>query len=208
MFSSETTDASVIPFLDRHRCVVVGSRREAILDSNLSARLRSAVRNIPDFPKPGILFRDITTLLLRPELMRESLAEIWRPFDGQVDLIAGIESRGFLLGAALAVQQELPFVPLRKPGKLPAATIRETYTLEYGTDALEMHHDAVPRGARVLIIDDLLATGGTAGAAVRLVEQVGGEVVGLGFLIELLGLGGRERLEGNTVHALLAYKEA
>jgi adenine phosphoribosyltransferase len=177
------------------------------LDSSLSQRVRAVIRDVPDFPKPGILFRDITTLLLRPELMAECLEALWLPFDGQVDVIAGIESRGFLLGASLAAQKRLPFVPLRKPGKLPAATLREPYTLEYGTDALEMHRDAVERGARVLIVDDLLATGGTAGAAIRLVEQVGAEVAGLAFLIELLGLGGRSRLEGAPVHVLLSYDE-
>jgi adenine phosphoribosyltransferase len=170
--------------------------------------LKATVRTIPDYPKKGILFRDITTLLLRPDLMRESLQEIWRPFDERVDVIAGIESRGFLLGAALAVQKDLTFIPLRKPGKLPAETIRESYTLEYGSDALEMHRDAVPKGARVLIVDDLLATGGTANAAVRLVQQAGGEVAGLGFLIELTGLGGRGRLDGNAVHVVLSYDGA
>ncbi|MCA9729609.1 MAG: adenine phosphoribosyltransferase [Candidatus Eisenbacteria bacterium] len=174
----------------------------------MSQRVRSVIRNVPDFPKPGILFRDITTLLLRPDLMQESLEEMWRPFDGQVDIIAGIESRGFLLGAALSVTKGLPFVPLRKPGKLPAETIRESYTLEYGTDALEMHRDAVSAGSRVLIVDDLLATGGTAAAAARLVEHVGGRVVGLSFLIELVGLGGRDRLGDASVHVLLAYDEA
>lgn len=175
------------------------------MDPTLPTRLRAVIRDIPDFPKPGILFRDITTVLLRPDLMQESLDALWDPFVDRADLIAGIESRGFLLGASLASQRGLPFVPLRKPGKLPAQKLREEYTLEYGTDALEMHHDAVGPGKRVLIVDDLLATGGTASAAARLVEQAGGTVVGLVFLIELGALGGRSLLGERDVRSILTY---
>ncbi len=175
--------------------------------SDLPHRLRAAIRDIPDFPKPGILFRDITTLLVQPLLMREGLEALWAPFDGEADVIAGVESRGFILGATLAMMRDLPFVPLRKPGKLPAATYREDYSLEYGADSLEVHQGALAPGARTLVIDDLLATGGTASAAVRLVERSGAVVVGLGFLAELEFLNGRDRLRGRRVHSLVRYAD-
>ena len=173
------------------------------MDPNLTRRIRSAIRDVPDFPKPGILFRDITTLLQDPALTNEALEALWEPFDGTVDAIAGIESRGFIVGATLALSKGLPFVPLRKPGKLPAATWQESYELEYGTDALEVHRDGFDAGQRVLIVDDLLATGGTARAAARLVERCRADVVGLAFLIELRFLDGRSRLEGRRVHTLV-----
>jgi adenine phosphoribosyltransferase len=175
------------------------------VDSALADRLRQAIRNVPDFPKPGIMFRDITTLLLRPELMVEAEAALLAPFRGKVDVIAGVESRGFILGAGLAWPEKLPFVPLRKPGKLPAATYRESYSLEYGTDALEVHQDAFRAGQRVLIVDDLLATGGTAVAAARLVERSGAIVAGLTFAVELDFLEGRKKLSAYTVHSLVHY---
>ncbi len=174
--------------------------------SELVQRLRSTVRSIPDFPKPGILFRDFTPVLLDGKLVDDSLKALWAPFDGQVDIIAGIESRGFILGASIAVQRHMPFVPMRKPGKLPGETYQVSYALEYGNDALEVHKDAIPKGARVLIVDDLLATGGTAAASARLVEQAGGEVVGLGFLIELAHLGGRAQLGDHRIESLLIYE--
>ena len=153
------------------------------MDPKLPERLRAAIRNVPDFPKPGILFRDITTFLARPDLLREAVEAMGEHFADHFDVVAGIESRGFILGAPLAVSRGVPFVPLRKPGKLPAAVYRESYALEYGTDALEVHRDAFASGARVLIVDDLLATGGTAVASACLVETAGASVVGLAFLV-------------------------
>ena len=168
--------------------------------------LRSLIRDIPDFPSPGIVFKDITPLLLEPAAIREAVSELaaWaRP--REVDLVVAAEARGFILGAALALELEAGFVPARKPGKLPSQTVSAEYILEYGIDALEMHSDALAHGARVLIHDDLLATGGTARALAELVEQLGGTVVGCAFLVELAFLEGRRRLEGFDVHTLVAY---
>jgi adenine phosphoribosyltransferase len=168
--------------------------------------LRGLIRDIPDFPSPGIVFKDITPLLLEPAAIREAVSELaaWaRP--REVDLVVAAEARGFILGAALALELEAGFVPARKPGKLPSETVSAEYILEYGIDALEMHADALAHGARVLIHDDLLATGGTARALAELVEQLGGTVVGCAFLVELAFLEGRRRLEGFDVHALVAY---
>jgi adenine phosphoribosyltransferase len=170
------------------------------------AELRSLVRDIPGFPRDGIVFKDITPLLASPEGLRAAvggLADYARPRD--VDVVVAAEARGFLLGPPLALALGAGFVLARKPGKLPRATVRAEYLLEYGIDALELHTDAVARGARVLIHDDLLATGGTAEALCELVQQLGGEVVGCAFLIELAPLRGRERLRGLDVHALLRY---
>ena len=168
--------------------------------------LRSLVREVPDFPKPGILFYDITALLEDPKglaQVSDSLVEAASGLD--VDLVAGIESRGFLMGPALALRLETGFALMRKPGKLPAAVTSVEYELEYGTDSLEIHADAVQPGQRVLIVDDLLATGGTAAAAVKLVERLGGTVAGLVFIIELDFLKGRGRLAGYGVTSLLHY---
>jgi len=170
------------------------------------ALLRARVRDIPDFPKPGILFRDLTPLMGDGPAMREAVdmlseaAVRHRP-----ELIVAIESRGFIFGAPVAASLGVGFVPVRKPGKLPHKTRRRSYDLEYGTDALEMHADAVVHGARVVIVDDLLATGGTAGATVELVRDIGGEVVGATFVVELALLRGRDRLAGVPVDALLTY---
>jgi len=164
------------------------------------------IRGVPDFPKPGILFRDITTLLQDGPLFRsavDAFADDARRRGAEA--IVGIESRGFIFGAAAAAQLGLPFVPARKPGKLPSATVREEYTLEYGTDAIEMHADALAKGRRVVIADDLLATGGTAAATVRLVEALEAEVVGLTFLVELSFLCGRDRLAGYPLTAFVDY---
>jgi adenine phosphoribosyltransferase len=176
------------------------------MDPTLGDRLCASIRNVPGFPKPGIVFRDITTLLLRPDLLKEALEAMWEPFGGKADVIAGIESRGFILGAVIALSHRLPFVPLRKPGKLPSLTVRESYALEYGTDALEVHQDAIGSGHRVLIVDDLLATGGTATAAARLIERCGGEVAGFSFLVELAFLKGRERLQGYNLRSLVRFE--
>ncbi len=168
--------------------------------------LRALIREIPDFPRQGIGFKDITPVLADPaglDAAVAALAEQARPLD--VDVVVGAEARGFLLGPALARELGAGFVLARKPGKLPHETVRAEYLLEYGTDALELHTDAVASGARVLVHDDLLATGGTALALCQLVEQLGGTVAGCGFLIELTFLGGRERLAGYPVHALIAY---
>jgi adenine phosphoribosyltransferase len=172
----------------------------------MSEALRTRIRHVPDFPKAGILFYDVTTLLRDPEGFRLAIDGIAAPFSGGgIDLVVGIESRGFILGSAVADRIRAGFVPVRKVGKLPAATIRATYTLEYGTDSLEMHRDAVTPGQHVLVVDDLLATGGTASAAVRLVKELGGVVVGVAVLIELAALNGRDQLEGENLHTVLTY---
>jgi adenine phosphoribosyltransferase len=168
--------------------------------------LDALVRDIPDFPRPGIVFKDITPLLASPaglDAAVQGLADLTRDLD--VDVVVGAEARGFLLGPAIARELGAGFVLARKPGKLPHETVRAEYVLEYGTDVLELHSDAVAAGARVLVHDDLLATGGTARTLCRLVEQLGGVVAGCGFLIELAFLPGRERLAGYDVHALIAY---
>ena len=169
--------------------------------------LRSLIREIPDFPKPGIGFKDITPLLADADALADAvkrLAEYARPL--RVDCVIAAEARGFLLGPALALELGAGFVLARKPGKLPYETVSAEYLLEYGEGQLELHSDAVASGRRVLVHDDLLATGGTAQALCELVEQLGGEVVGCGFLVELAFLGGRERLRPRDVHALLAYE--
>jgi adenine phosphoribosyltransferase len=169
-------------------------------------QLKSKIRSIPDFPKAGILFYDITTLLQEPAGFRTAVDTLAAPFvEQRIDLVIGIESRGFIFGSAVADRIGAGFSPVRKPGKLPSTTVRASYDLEYGTDALEIHDDAVRKGQRVLIVDDLLATGGTARATTDLVRRLGGEVHALAFLIELLALNGRRRLEGERVHTVLQY---
>jgi adenine phosphoribosyltransferase len=168
--------------------------------------LKSKIRHVPDFPKPGILFYDVTTLLREPEGFRAAVDQLVAPFrDRGITLVVGIESRGFILGAAVADRIGAGFVPVRKLGKLPSARVRATYDLEYGTDSLEMHRDAIDQGQRVLIVDDLLATGGTACATVDLVKQIGGVVEGVAFLIELTALKGRAKLAGEKIHVVLEY---
>jgi len=169
--------------------------------------LKGMIRTVPDFPRKGIMFRDITTLLLDGAALDESatlLAERFRP--KRPEIVFGVESRGFIIGAAVALKLGIGFAPVRKKGKLPAKTIRARYALEYGTDCIEMHADAVKRGQRVLLIDDLLATGGTAKAAARLVERAGGRVVGCGFLIELSFLKGAQKLKKYGVYSLIRYE--
>jgi len=168
--------------------------------------LDHVIRNVPDFPKPGIQFKDITTLLKDGAALALSVDAIAERFKGTlIQKVAGIESRGFPFGCALAYSLGAGFVPIRKKGKLPAPTYRQEYALEYGTDALEVHQDAFTPGERVLVVDDLLATGGTAAAACSLVERAGGRVVGCGFVVELSFLGGRKRLPGRVVHSLVDY---
>jgi adenine phosphoribosyltransferase len=168
--------------------------------------LKRKIRHVPDFPKPGILFYDITTLLHDARGFRDAIDALAAPYMGEdIDVVVGIESRGFILGAAVANALGCGFVPVRKPGKLPSTTVRETYALEYGTDSLEIHADAVGNGHRVLIVDDVLATGGTASATVRLVRQLGGDLRALAFLIELDVLKGRDKLTGEQVYSVLQY---
>src|SRR5262245_4223773 len=169
-------------------------------------QLKTRIRHVPDFPKAGILFYDITTLLQDPEGFRMAIDAMALPFkDAKIDLVVGIESRGFIFGAAVADRIGAGFSPVRKPGKLPSATVKASYDLEYGSDALEMHADAVKDGQRVLIVDDLLATGGTARATLDLVKRIAGQVQALAFLIELVGLNGRSKLAGENVHTVLKY---
>ena len=168
--------------------------------------LKSKIRHVPDFPKAGILFYDVTTLLRDPEGFRLAIDLLSAPYrDRGISRVVGVESRGFILGSAVADRIGAGFVPVRKLGKLPAATIRASYDLEYGSDSLEMHRDAIDPGERVVIVDDLLATGGTARATVDLVRQTGGRVEGVAFLIELVELNGRARLQDEQVMAVLQY---
>jgi adenine phosphoribosyltransferase len=168
--------------------------------------LKTKIRHVPDFPKAGILFYDITTLLQDPAGFRAAIDGLSFPFKDQgIDIVVGVESRGFIFGAAVADRIGAGFSPVRKPGKLPSTFVRATYDLEYGTDSLEIHDDAVKKGQRVLIVDDLLATGGTARATTNLVKQLGGEVHALAFLIELVALNGRAKLAGENIHVVLQY---
>ena len=169
--------------------------------------LSSKIRAIKDYPIDGIIFRDITTLLKDGEAFKEAINEMVKLCDEKVDLVVGVEARGFIVGSAVAYALGCGFVPVRKPGKLPSDKISETYDLEYGKDSIEMHSDAIKKGDKVLIVDDLLATGGTSKATIKLIEKLGGEVVGLNFLIELIDLGGRDVLEGYKVNSILKFKE-
>ena len=175
-------------------------------DKKTSDRFYGAIRDVPDFPKPGILFRDITPLLLDPVLFKNAIREMAAPFKNRpVDRILAVESRGFILGAPVALALGAALVLARKPGKLPWKRHRVEYELEYGTDAIEVHQDSIGQGNRVLVVDDVLATGGTAAAAIRAVEQAGGKLIGLSFLIELTALEGRKRLGSAKVKSLLTY---
>jgi adenine phosphoribosyltransferase len=168
--------------------------------------LRAKIREIADFPKPGILFYDITTLLKDPDAYREAIDLMVEPFRNErVDIVVGMESRGFIFSAPMAYQLKAGLVPVRKLGKLPAETITVEYALEYGSNTLEIHRDAIEPGQRVLIVDDLLATGGTVGGTIELIERLNGEVVGLAFLVELEFLKGRDRLQGRRVTSVIKY---
>lgn len=168
--------------------------------------LKSKIRIIPDFPEPGISFKDITTLLQDGEALREVVRQMADAFrNDRIDVVVGVESRGFIFGSPVAYELGVGFVVVRKPGKLPAATHQVEYSLEYGSDTLEMHKDAIEPGQRVVIVDDLLATGGTIAAAADLVRRAGGEIVGYSFVIELAHLKGRERLKGERIHTLVSY---
>ncbi len=169
--------------------------------------LKKMIRTIPDFPKAGIMFRDITTLIKNPDGFKKTIDHLTERYrDKGIDVIAGIESRGFIIGAPMAYNLGLGFVPIRKPGKLPGDTIQEEYTLEYGTGTLEIHTDAIAKGAKVLIVDDLIATGGTAKASVRLVEKLGGVVAAICFVIDLPDLGGTSLLEGYAVYSMVEFE--
>ena len=169
-------------------------------------QLKAKIRSVPDFPKAGILFYDITTLLQDAAGFRAAIDSLAIPFQDQgIEVVVAVESRGFIFGAAVADRIGAGFTPVRKPGKLPSTTVSCSYALEYGTDSLEMHRDAVRQGQRVLIVDDLLATGGTARATTDLVKELGGEVYALAFLIELAALNGRQRLAGERIHSVLKY---
>jgi adenine phosphoribosyltransferase len=171
-----------------------------------AAWLKEHIRDIPDFPKPGVVFKDITPLLADVEAFRFVIDQLTAPFEGQgIDKVLGIEARGFIAAAPVAYRLGAGFLPVRKAGKLPWEVEKEQYVLEYGTDLLEIHRDAVAPGERVLIVDDVMATGGTAAATVRLVEKLGGTVAGLSFIIELAFLNGRRKLEGHNVVSLLRY---
>jgi adenine phosphoribosyltransferase len=168
--------------------------------------LRALIREVPDFPKPGILFYDITTLLRQPEAFREVVDRMAEQVAGtEIDVVVGMESRGFIFSAPLAYKLDAGFVPVRKLGKLPAETIEVEYELEYGTATLEIHSDAIEKGQRVLIVDDLLATGGTVLGTIELVRRLGGEIAGLSFMVELSALMGRDKLGEFEIHALLTY---
>ncbi len=167
--------------------------------------LRQFIRLVPDFPKPGIVFRDITPLLADPAALDQAVAQLAEPYrQHNIDIVAAVESRGFIFGAAVARQLQAGFVLIRKPGKLPAATASATYQLEYGTDTIEIHTDAISPGQRVLLVDDLLATGGTMAAACQLVQGLGGQIVAIAFLIELTFLHGREKLPDHEILSLIA----
>ena len=179
------------------------------MDDRTASDLRSAIRTIPDYPKPGIMFRDITTLLGDARAFRRAVDELVHPYAGaKVDKIAGIEARGFILGGAVAHQLSAGFVPIRKRGKLPHRTVSVAYALEYGSDEIEMHADALVQGERVVLVDDLIATGGTATAAVQLLRGIGAEVAAACFIIDLPDLGGAERLRamGVDVRSLIAFE--
>jgi adenine phosphoribosyltransferase len=171
--------------------------------------IKSLIRTIPDFPKPGVMFRDITTLLKHTEGFRSTIDQLVGKYRGvKIDKVAGIESRGFIIGAALAYQLKAGFVPIRKKGKLPGENFGHDYELEYGTDRLEIHTDAIQKGEKVLLVDDLIATGGTAEATVKLIGKTSGQIIGCAFVIDLPDLGGRKRLEklGHSVVALCEFE--
>jgi adenine phosphoribosyltransferase len=176
------------------------------MSTSTRVHLADYIRDIPDFPKPGVLFRDITPLLASPQAFGEAIQGLAEPFrqDG-VELVAAAEARGFIFAAPLALQLGAGLVPIRKPGKLPCKTLSYTYQLEYGSDTLEVHVDAIHRGCRVLMVDDLLATGGTIEACCRMIEQAGGKVVGCAFVIELAGFGGRQRIADYKTVSLIRY---
>jgi adenine phosphoribosyltransferase len=176
------------------------------MDLKCTEELKGAIREIPDWPKKGILFYDVTTLLKQGGCFGQTIDALMEPYrESRIDLVLGIEARGFIFAPTVAYALKAGFVPVRKPGKLPAATFDESYELEYGTDRLEIHQDAIKAGQRILIVDDLIATGGTAAATAALAEKMGGEIVGLSFAVELTALKGRDKLSNYSVHSVLQY---
>lgn len=174
--------------------------------TDLNTHLKQFIRDIPDFPVEGIMFRDITTLLANPEAFRETIDGLLAPYkEMKIDKVVVIESRGFIFGTPMAYELSAGVVPVRKPGKLPSETITEEYSLEYGTNSLQIHTDAISQGERVIIVDDLLATGGTVEASIRLVENLGGEIIGISVLAELMDLHGRDKVPGYAIHSLVQY---
>ena len=174
--------------------------------TDMNTHLKQFIRDVPDFPIEGIMFRDITTLLAEPAGFKSAIDGLLEPYlNQQIDKVVVIESRGFIFGTPMAYELNAGVVPVRKPGKLPAETLTEEYDLEYGTNTLQIHTDAIYEGERVIIVDDLLATGGTGEATINLVEKLGGKIVGISFLAELMALNGRERLEGHTYYSLVQY---
>lgn len=174
--------------------------------TDLNTHLKQFIRDIPDFPIPGIMFRDITTLLANPTAFRDAINGLLAPYkEERIDKVVVIESRGFIFGTPMAYQLDAGVVPVRKPGKLPAETLTEEYDLEYGKNTLQIHTDAIAKGERVIIVDDLLATGGTVEASIRLVENLGGQIVGISVLAELMDLHGRDRVQAYPVHSLVQY---
>jgi adenine phosphoribosyltransferase len=199
----------VAPLSFFRECGMNDAQRGAAMKLTLEDTLLAAIRTIPDYPKPGILFRDITTLLGNARAFRRAIDELVHPYAGQkVDKIAGIEARGFILGGAIAHQLSAGFIPIRKKGKLPHATVRVAYSLEYGLDEMEMHKDALVAGEKVILVDDLIATGGTAEGAVKLLRQMGADIIAACFVIDLPDLGGRRKLEalGVTVRTLIGFE--
>ncbi|MFQ6549134.1 adenine phosphoribosyltransferase [Aestuariibius sp. 2305UL40-4] len=175
----------------------------------MARTVQDYIRTIPDFPKPGIMFRDVTTLFADPRGFRMAIDQLLHPYAGlEIDKVVGLEARGFILGGAVAHQLSTGFVPVRKKGKLPGKTVEQGYQLEYGHAVMELHDDAIDAGERILVVDDLLATGGTAEAGIKLIERLGGVCIGCAFVIDLPDLGGRSRLEalGQQVHALCAFE--
>ncbi len=173
----------------------------------MSSEIKKYIRSVKDFPKKGIMFRDITTILKDPAAFKITAARLFEQAENlDVNKVVGIESRGFIFGSILAERLDAGFIPIRKPGKLPAETVKETYSLEYGTDSIEIHKDAIQPGDKVLLHDDLLATGGTAEAACKLIERLGGKIMQVSFIIELSFLKGREKLKNYNVHALVDYE--
>ena len=171
----------------------------------LEEKIKEKVRSIPDYPKKGIIFRDITTLLRDGPLFRACIDTIAEHFKGRVDAVAGVEARGFIIGSAVAYKLGKGFIPIRKEGKLPYDKVKKTYSLEYGEETIEIHKDALAKGERILLVDDLLATGGTAKASCELIESLGGKIVGVAFIIELTDLHGRDKLSGKEVFTLAKY---
>ena len=168
--------------------------------------LKSKIRDIPDFPKPGIIFKDITTLLQDFDAFKLSVDMLVKQHqNNKIDKVAGIEARGFIFGAAVAYAMNAGFIIIRKPGKLPYQTVKQTYELEYGSDEIEIHEDSIKPGERILLVDDLLATGGTMAAAADLINKIGGDIVGISFVVELTFLHGREKLKGHNIHSIIEY---